>query len=203
MKLNCQHIDPETQLPCGKPLPYARGRAPRFCLIHVSPRNRARRLRVTQQLATKQELARQAIDDYASSCKVDPKAWRASAPELLAIGLSIVDDPRSAAGLVGLEDLTDQELASAVIRARTDHKALGEGQSAAVGELIHQVLILAILRLRTSLTSLPATQAASTSKALAQCAQLMRATTGPAYSQLSIVVLDANGQPVDMSKRAA
>lgn len=176
-------------------IPYAgRGKRPQFCIAHAVTNNRARR--VKNLIKQENPNAQEALDAYRASLTGDAanidELMRAHAPEALAVGFMCTSDPREAARRMNLKGLTDEQLEQAAHEARTRWKDLTERKSAALGEQIQQAMAGIVVRLKATIPSMPATQAANAMKALAQCLELVQGSTAPAYTELKLVIPDPN-----------
>ncbi len=190
---------------CDAPIPYSGAGTPaRYCLEHAERSNAARREKALQKRAG---LAADAESVLTGNGPLRPEnenraaaneAWRASAPELLAIGLGVNADPEKAAKIVGL-DLSPEELIAALDEAKSKYAGLTERKPAALSQALYTSLTLAVVRARCTISSLAPAQAGALAKSLAQTMELVVGGVTPAYSDLTIVIPGPDGKPVNMT----
>lgn len=174
------------------------GRKPKFCINCTPSKNRSTRVRQVEERTRLVSIAEGATHDLANAGLGAPNAeesaaWIASAVELMAVGLNVTEDIRRAAAIVGL-DPERPDLADLATQARTECKALFERKPAAVGQIINTALLLAMIRLRNSMATLPVTTIANAAKAMAQTMEMIQGSAGPAYTELKIMIQGPEGE---------
>ena len=122
----------------------------------------------------------------------------------LAIGLSATDDLSEAAALSGVLGYSQTALEALEIRARKE-KGLLTLEAGALGQQIRLTLALMVVDMmdKVATSNLPAGQAGTTIKALAQAMDLLQGGPGNAYVPIQLVVPGPDGTTYDFSSRPA
>lgn len=192
---------------CSNRILYAgRGPHPKTCPAHGDRRNRAKKLRRAADNhgpEHAQEVARSAGQEVLGIPSKPHGLFRRPSDHLrLAIGLSATDDLQEAAALSGVVGYDPEELEVLEERARKE-KGLLTLEAGAVGQQIRLALALMVVDMldKVASSNLPAGQAGTTIKALAQAMDLLQGGPGNAYVPIQLVVPGPDGVTYDFSSR--
>ena len=192
---------------CSNRILYAgRGKHPQVCPAHGDRRNRAKKLRRAAKLQGQEhaeQVARSAGQEVLGPSSFEgPVRKRATDHLRLAIGLSATDDVDEAAALTGVVGYSPEDLETLAVRARQE-KGLLTLEAGAVGQQIRLALSLMVVDMldKVSRSALPAGQAGTTIKALAQAMDLLQGGPNNAYVPIQLVVAGPDGVTYDFSSR--